>query len=308
MPAPSKRSSLPTGWPGTPIACRELVEWVDEPIALPCEDPWLNEAGTPGHAYLEAARESWDNHAEWMDYLDLSSPIFDLKRAERDLYLHWWKPWLDAPRVLDVGCGIGRMTMPFLDRGATVIGVDGDLQSLHRCAWHAAGRPGSLDLHWSSVLALPNIEPVDVAVACEVLCYVPKIEAALRAIIERLKPGGTLLLAMEAPWGWATAEDAPAGSIEQALAGATVINLPGDRWVRTYDQVELRSLLERLGLVVQRCVPTHFIPDGPLERCMPENLSLEELLALEERCRQHPVWSPLHRIWTVAASKPQIPR
>jgi S-adenosylmethionine-dependent methyltransferase len=292
------------GWPDRPIPCVDLVDLVEVPFDLPCGDPWLLDGGTAGHAYLEAAARGWDEHPEWMDYLDLASPINDLKRAERDLYLHWWRQWLGARRVLDVGCGIGRLTMPFLDRGATVIGMDGDLESLRRCAWHAAGRPGSLALHWTSTLALPQVEPVDVAIACEVLCYVPDIEQALAAIVARLRPGGTLLLAMEAPFGWATAEDAPEDSLDEALRGAGVIDKPGDRWVRTFDADELRALLTGAGLRVDLLEATHYVPDGPLERCLDPQLSLERLLEVEEACRRHRVWAPLHRIWTCAATLP----
>lgn len=292
------------GWPGHAVACEDLIPLVEVPFELPCEDPWLFLAETPGHAYLQAAAEGWSEHPEWMDYLDLDSPIADLKRAERDLYLHAWRSALSARRVLDVGCGIGRLTMPFLDRGATVIGVDGDMLSLQRCAWHAAGRPGSLDLHWSSVHRLPEIEPVEVAIACEVLCYVPDIDDALRAIVQRIQPGGALLLSMEAPWGWAVSEDAPADALNQALHGPGVVDLPGDRWMRTYDQDGLRALLTRAGLHVEAMLPTHYVADGPLERCLTPSLSLEQLLAVEEACRTHPVWAPLHRIWTVIARKP----
>lgn len=294
---------IPPDWPRRPTPCVDLVPLVGEPLSFACDDPWLLEAGTPGHAYLEAAARGWDDHPDYMDYLDLDSPINDLKRAERDLYLHWFGPWLDARRVLDVGCGIGRLIHPFLDRGATVHGVDGDPKSLERCAWHAAGRPGRLALHWSSVHRLPDIAPVDVAIACEVLCYVPDFDRALREIVSRLRVGGTLLIAMEAPWGWATAEDAPAGAIAEALRGAGVLDKPGDRWVRTVTADQLRADLERAGLHVELLQPTHYLPDGPLERCLEPDLSLEDLLAAEQACREHPVWAPLNRIWTCAATR-----
>jgi len=292
---------IPDGWPSGPTRCDALIPLVGTPIDLPCDDPWLLDAGTAGHAYLQASARAWEEHPDYMDFLDLGSPINDLKRAERDIYLHWYKPWLSARRVLDIGCGIGRLTHPFLDRGATVHGVDGDPRSLERCAWHAAGRPGRLALHWTSVHRLPDIAPVDVAIACEVLCYVPDFEGALQQIVARLRPGGALLIAMEAPWGWATAEDAPASSIAEALRGAGVIDKPGDRWVRTVTEAELRASLESAGLRVELLIPTHYLPDGPLERCLDLEISLEEVLAAEQACREHPVWAPLNRIWTCAA-------
>jgi SAM-dependent methyltransferase len=278
---------------------------VGVPFELPCEDPWIHGEGTAGHAYLDGARAAWRDHPEWMDFLDPASPCWDLKRAERDLYLHAWRAWRDAKRVLDVGCGIGRFVTAWLDRGADVWGVDGDLDSLRRCAWHAAGRPGRLDLHWSSVHRLPDVRDVDVVIACEVLCYVPDAHAALDAIFERLRPGGALLVSVEARWGWATGEDAPPGAMEEALAGTGTVDVPGDRWVHTYEGPELRTLLEAAGFDVIALDATHYVTDGPLERCMPPDVTLETLLAWEDRCRRHPVWGPLNRAWTGVAIKPR---
>src|SRR5687768_16750625 len=177
-----------------------------------------------------------------MDFLDPRSPIHGLKRLERDLYLHHWRAWLDARTVLDVGAGIGRFACTFLDRGATVHAVDADLESLRRLVWHAAGRPGKVDVHWSTVHVLPEVE-VDLAVASEVLCYVPDAVSALRGVASRVRPGGTVLLSVEARYGWATAQDAPAEAIEAALGGEGVVSLPGDRWVRTYDRERVEQLL-----------------------------------------------------------------
>jgi len=239
-----------------------------------------------------------------MDFLDLHSPVYDLKRAERDLYLHHWRKHLGAKTVLDVGCGIGRMSMPFLDRGAHVTGVDGDLHSLRRFAGHAAGRSGSLNLHHSSVHRLPEQADFDAIIACEVLCYVPEVEPVLAQLAQRLRPGGALLLSWEAPYGWATAEDAPEGAIDLALAGPGILNLTGDRWVRTVSEAQLGDLLRGAGLVVDEIIPTHYTFDGPLERCMSQDLALERLLRVEQQCREHPVWAPLNRIWTAVAHRP----
>lgn len=295
---------LPVGLPTGPIPCVDLVPLVGMPFDLPCDDPWLQQEGTPGHTYLEAAAEAWREHPEWMDFLDLGSPVYDLKRAERDLYLHAWRGFRGARRLMDLGCGIGRMTMPFLDRGATVFGVDGDLESLRRCAWHAAGRAGRLDLSWSSVHRLPDEGDLDAIIACEVLCYVPDVAPVLSSLRERLRPGGALLLSWEAPWGWAAAEDAPSEALQQALAGPGVLDLPGERWVRTLDADGLRTLFTDAGFEVTDVLPTHYVPDGPLERCLGPSTSLEELLAIEESCRTHPVWAPLNRIHTVTAVRP----
>ncbi len=279
----------------------EALEGVE--FRLPCGDSWIKRGHNPEHTYLDEALEAWKESPEWMDFLDLDSPASDLKRASRDVYLHHWHKYLDADQVLDIGCGIGRMTHPFLDRGATVIGVDADLGSLQRCAWYAARRPGKLDLHWTSTSALPHVDPVDVIVACESLCYVPDLEAVLRSLLQRLKPGGAFLLSMEAEYGWAVGPDAPCDTLESALSGG-IVDAPGDRWVRTVGRDELASLLEDAGFIVEDIVATHYLVDGPLEDVMPSASSLEELLEAEATCREHPVWGPLNRIWTAVARRP----
>lgn len=300
------RARLPDGRPvgldgGPPFSCEALRRLVGVPFELPHDDPWVLDGGDAAHGYLDAARRAWVDEPTWMDFLDPSSPAHRLKIVERDLYLHHWDPWLARARaVLDVGCGIGRMTLPMLARGHDVVGVDADLASLHRCAWHAAGLPGRLDLRWSSVHALPDVT-VDTVIACEVLCYVPEVEVAVEGLVARLTRGGTLLLSMEARWGWACAPDASPGTVAHALVGDGVIDQPGEGWVRTWEEEDLVDLLEDAGLAVEAMVPTNYVLDGPLEAVTDGVPELEVLLDLEEAARAHPVWSPLNRLWTAAA-------
>ncbi len=290
---------------GAPFPTDALLPLVDVPFSLPCDDPWVGGDGDDAHAYVDAARVAWDEYPEWMDFLALDSPANAVKRASRDIYLHWWgQRFTKARRALDVGCGIGRFVHPLLDRGASVWGVDPDLESLQRCAWRAPGRPGKLDLTWASAHRLPDVGDLDAIIACEVLCYIPDFTAVLAELAGRLRSGGALLLGWEGAWGWPLSPDASPASAEQLLGRTRVIDIAEDRWLRTIEESELRVLLEGAGLRVERIVPTHYVPDGPFERAAPEDLYLEELLALEADLRAHPIYGPLNRIWTAVAVKP----
>jgi SAM-dependent methyltransferase len=157
----------PIPLPGdAPFAAVDLAPLVGVAFHLPCEDPWVRESGTPAHGYLDGARQGWLEHPEWMDSLAAESPVRLLKEASRDVYLHWWRPWLNAKRVLDLGCGVGRFTTWLLDQGADVWGVDPDVESLRRCVWSSAGRAGRLEVHWSSARQLPDVHDLDAIVAC----------------------------------------------------------------------------------------------------------------------------------------------
>jgi 2-polyprenyl-3-methyl-5-hydroxy-6-metoxy-1,4-benzoquinol methylase len=302
----------PVNLPGeAPFPAAALEPFIGVPFFLPCEDPWIVDGGTEDHVYLDSVRDDWAEFSDYLDVLNPDSPCYEIKRAARDLYLHTWRDHIHAGRVLDVGCGVGRMSMPFLDRGAEVIGVDADMQSLYRYAWHAAGRAGRLDLHWSSAHRLPALGDFDLAIACEVLCYVRDIDTALMAIAERLRPGGALLISVEGRWGWAAAVDATADSIDAALeqgseldVQAGIVHVPGRRWVRTYEGDELSAALSAAGLEVKSVTPLLYTYEGPLESCLPEDPDLDELVEFEERCRVHPIWQRLNRVWTAVAVKP----
>ena len=288
--------------PGPPYAAAALDPAWAAKIRFAEEDPFVSGSGDPAHAYLDGARDAWDSHPAWMDFLTPDSPAFAAKKLERDLYLHHWDPALaGARRVLDVGCGIGRFLTALLDRGLDVVGVDADAESLRRCLFHAAGRAGRIDLAWASVHTLPE-GPFDAVIAAEVLCYVPDHEGALAEIHRRLRRGGALLISVEATWGWAASPDAPQGTVETALEGG-VVDLPGDRWVRTWEASALRAALTEAGFDVELVLPTHYFFDGPLERLVSDDMRLEDLLALEARARVHPVWGPLARAHLAVARR-----
>ncbi len=291
---------------GPPYACRTLGSWVGSSFSMPAGDPRLPDlnaggiAPTPAFENLVGATRAWQDpdQAAWMDFLSPSAPNHAEKMLERALYLHHWQPWLPAQgRVLDLGGGTGRFMAALLDRGLDVELVDPDLRSLWRAAQHAAGRPGRLDLHWTTGTHLPPLAPVDCVLAAEVLCYVEDPRALLESIQEVLTPDGVLLASVEARWGWASALDAPAGSLEALLTDG-VVHASQDRWVRTFDRPSLEALFTDWDLAL--VLPTHFLTSGPFELAAGE-LDLSGVLNWETRLRENPVTAPWHRAWTIAA-------
>ena len=257
--------------------------------------------GSPPLDNLVGMVQAWQDHPEWLDFLDPRAPNFADKRLERDLYLHHWAPWIPKQgRILDVGGGVGRFATWFLDRGLSVELADPDLRSLWRALQHAAGRPGALDLHWSTAERLPTLPACDAAVAAEVLCYVEDPHKALEQIAENLAPGAPLFVSVEARWGWAQALDAAPGTLK-ALLEDGVVHVPGDRWIRTYTKPEFEDLLDGWDILMMR--PSHYACSGPYEAAAGQ-LDLEELVAVEEALRQREETKHNHRAWMAVARRP----
>lgn len=99
-----------------------------------------------------------------------------------------------ASRVLDAGCGPGRIGAALHDRGHTVVGVDVDPVLIEAArADHPGPRWEVADL---STLELPNEEPFDIAVmAGNVLVFVaPGTEVeVLRHVAAQVRPGGRII-------------------------------------------------------------------------------------------------------------------
>lgn len=248
------------------------------------------------------AFHAWEDHPQYMDYLDPQSPNHSAKRIERELYLRWWAPHLppSPARVLDLGAGVGRWSTWLLDRGDDVILVDPDLRSLWRAVWASAGRAGRLDALWSTAEAAEPEGLFDAVIGSELLCYAEDPQRVVSRIARWLRPGGVLLCSVEARWGWAFSMDAPAGALRGWMTDG-VVHIPGDRWVRTFEAEDLRALLER-ELDVLLLEPSHYTWSGAFEAVSGEP-DLETALALEAELAAHPRARWLNRAWVAVARR-----
>ncbi len=290
---------------GPPYSCAELDAWRGCRFELNPGDPRLLDIHRGGPAPIAAfdnlvgAVRGWTEYPEWMDFLRAKSPNYAVKQAELALYMDRWADWIPPGcRVLDLGGGIGRFTQPVLDLGCAVELVDPDLRSLWAALDHAVGRPGRLDLHWTTAELLPVVPPVDVVVLAEVLCYVADPMAALASARTLLAPGGVILASVESRWGWAMSPDVAAGTLD-AFIDDGVIHVPGDRWVQTYTESDVRELFT--GFEIVEIVPSHYVLSGPFEHAAQCPLDLEVVRTQEAALRAHPVAASLNRAWSVVA-------
>jgi 2-polyprenyl-3-methyl-5-hydroxy-6-metoxy-1,4-benzoquinol methylase len=274
----------------------------------------LHEGGAAGDDpvawNLAGLLEGWRTWPEGMDFLDPASPNFRWKALETALYGDLWGDLFEGTRldVLDAACGSGRMLVPLAAAGHRVVGVDACRPSLEAADRHLRARGLSAELHWADVRTWSG-GPFDRIVALELLCYVPDPTAAAAHLASLLKPGGTLVLTVEA-WPGALLADpsgiAPADLPE--VLRSRVLQQPGERWVRASDRADLGAILRNAGLDVARIAGTHYLPDGPLGGLLDLDRLDDEgytaaVLAAERAARDDPAVAALPRAWLAVATR-----
>ena len=270
--------------------------------------------------------KAWRDYPLAMDFLDPSSSNFHYKALQTRLYREQIADLLDSTdeplRCLDAACGIGRFLLPLAESGHEVVGVDACQPSLHAAERHIDqaiqdGRVAAHNrplLHWDDVEELSCLSgqgPFDLILALELLCYLHDPRSVATLLAQRLKPGGHLIVSVEA-WPGALLCDPEAISEPAQLQRALeegVLAVQGDRWLQAVDAAELESILHASGLEVLWIKGTHYLPDGPLAACLDlEQLSdpsyVDSIVALERYCSNDRRMNMLPRALLAVATKP----
>jgi SAM-dependent methyltransferase len=177
---------------------------------------------------------------------------------ERDLLLERIGP-LCGRRILDVGCGDGRLVRELAGRGAEAIGVDASLRMLQA----ASDDGGAVALARAEALPFPAAS-FDVVVAVTVLCFVEDARTMLGDMVRVLRPGGRLVLGELNRWSTWAARRRIRGWLGAPLWRAARFSSPSD----------LCRLAREAGLVDAGVTGAIFYPPlgtaarllGPLDR------------------------------------------
>ena len=144
--------------------------------------------------------------SDW-DYRGLVAECYDLWFGEEP----FWDQAFFAERLrrnggiaLEVGCGTGRLLLPFLRDGLRVEGVDASAEMLALCRQKAAAMDATPVLYQQHMqdLDLPRCYETIFIPACsfQILARREEAFATLRHFRQHLTPRGELLLTLEVPW------------------------------------------------------------------------------------------------------------
>lgn len=149
----------------------------------------------------KAQRDEWDRRAAQDGLYAVMSRRWspgDCARVHQqhvELITTWLSP-LEGSRVLDVGCGVGRLSVVLAGRGASVIGVDTSEVMLGRARPAAAGLQVQFFCAPADHLPLGD-EGVDHAVAVMVLQHIVedrRFAGVLSELVRVVRPGGRIVI------------------------------------------------------------------------------------------------------------------
>jgi SAM-dependent methyltransferase len=112
-------------------------------------------------------------------------------------------PWARLRRVVDVGCGLGRVAAlvaehPQCPPDAVVVGLDLNAEVVDAARGAAAASQaamsGRLSFHEAGIADAPQYGPADAVVVRCLLSHLPDVPAALSALFNTLRPGGMLIV------------------------------------------------------------------------------------------------------------------
>lgn len=107
-------------------------------------------------------------------------------------------------RILELGSSGGRFTVPLLERGCRVTGVDISRKSIEYLASQVAANPQreSLTLVEDDAGLLTHVSgrDFDAVVGAHILHHVEDLDAVARRAFERLRPGGRAVFLEPNPW------------------------------------------------------------------------------------------------------------
>jgi len=135
--------------------------------------------------YEDHASEWWDRKSYYFKSLRSITP-FRLSLIEK------WFGEIRGKSIIDFGCGGGLLSIPLLDLGANVTGIDISPASIEVARQNASGK-GHFIVGDLRTLSTTEFK-ADAALLADVLDHIPDYKKVIALVSECLKPGGKLFV------------------------------------------------------------------------------------------------------------------
>ena len=191
--------------------------------------------------------------ADWWDPRGSSAMLHKLNpvrlryiRAAIDAHwhsdAHGFRP-LTGKRALDVGCGAGLLAEPLARLGAALTGLDAAPENIAAAVAHARPQGLTIDYRATPVERLDD-SGFDLVTAMEVIEHVADPADFIRALADKLAPGGLMILS--------TPNRTPLSRLAMITVGESIGGIPKGThdWGKFITPDELTALLEDAGLEV----------------------------------------------------------
>jgi ubiquinone/menaquinone biosynthesis C-methylase UbiE len=185
----------------------------------------------------------------------LDSPIYRssggryISRREIDIVLQYLKPGR-AMRILDLGCGSGRISRALINTRAQVVGLEADIAQMKQTAqdFKTLGCAGFYPVIANGQFLPFKRASFDAVVCFRVLKYIPEYELTIREMHRVLKPHGRLILEISNLYSW----EILINRLKPKKAGPAVLHY--------FTLNRMVKLLKRNGFKVVASAPTYKIP------------------------------------------------
>jgi SAM-dependent methyltransferase len=187
-----------------------------------------------------------------IDYYDRNAARFAAETGGLDmspLYCRFLRHLSPGGRILDAGCGVGRDTLAFAERGYSVVAFDASAEMVRLARERAAGRAEVLQMGFEDVAWRGEFDGIW---ACASLLHVPLAEfpSVGTLLATALRPGGACYMSFKLKTGERIAGDRrftnhTAESLNAALHGTGFrladvwtthdvrVSRAGERWLNT---------------------------------------------------------------------------
>ena len=173
--------------------------------------------------------------------------------------------------ALDVGCGAGLMCEPLARMGADVTGVDAAPENIAVAVTHAAGQGLDIDYRALEIGQLAGM--FDLVTSMEVIEHVADPVSFLKALVDRLAPGGLMILS--------TPNRTALSRLGLISIGETIGGIPKGThdWDKFITPDELTVLVEAAGLEIVALSGLSLSPAKGF--VLSDDLALNYLMALQ---------------------------